>query len=95
MAILTITFDEAETGTLSDDIELLLGAAPELLDLSPTFRRLLFEIDEGLTDIYLRAHAARRRSRGLAEESRALVAQAHQVMRRVNAARQFTRDEPR
>ena len=73
---LRVDIDEAELSDATSDIQQLLALDRELLDLSPSFRRVLFDLEDAFVEVFLQAAAARERSRDLRQESRAVRAQA-------------------
>ncbi|HZT16875.1 MAG TPA: hypothetical protein VFA19_13095 [Gaiellaceae bacterium] len=79
---LRIVIDETEVGDASADIQELLDLDKELFDLSPSFRRILFDIEDGIADVYVKAASARARARRLGGEALALRAQAGQAVAR-------------
>lgn len=78
---LRLRADDDELWDAAADLEAVLDLDGRALDLSPAFRRLLFDLEEALIEVVLRASEARGRARRLQQESRAVQAEAAQAVR--------------
>lgn len=75
-----VDVEDEELLDAAADVQALLDLDARVVDLSPSCRRVLVELDQACTDAYLRARAASRRAGRLRREAEALHAQARQVV---------------